>query len=580
MLTTASPIAFHPASVLLETPSHAELIQKIGVRQMVSDVIEEMVGIATAQGCSFPPNFKESTILAMTKPTDTNSIMYQDFVAKRPMEVETYLGSPIKLAQEVGIQVPRIETIYALLHNFNVLNQSRPVPPPPSIPPHMNGAPPLNRVATVPIPRSPSNGMYHLPNGGGRNRAPSHNSIAPPARRGPPSVNGYGPRPPNGYHRGPNQLSRRPSFEPNDLEEFSHLALIDDIPEGGVTAGYGDGNPSTDLALRERELMLRQKELQLREREYQMQKGGRRGGSRRQTFDDDDDDDDDDYFDPMNAPPVPQIDPDNFDMMSVTSRRNRRAPGPSNAQFRRNPEAGSSYGGSKGPRQSHSYGGLRPNAGRNRASARMMADVPGLHDSILENPIAAYSSDRYGGVDRKNIGDQSRTNSLTAARLNELQGAGNNAGMNGAYPSSHPTPRRTSLSPGHPFGPNGRPVGRPSPPGDGYLGPNGHQGPNGYPQHGYPGRHGPSPPGMVRQPTPKHPPGQGNAVAPHQVEQHAGVSNSNPYPTKGTTPQVVRSLTGSASASAGSGDSARIDSENSAHSSQSSFGVRPPIGVR
>ena len=73
--------------------------------------------------------------------------------------------------------------------------------------------------------------------------------------------------------------------------------------------------------------------------------------------------------------------------------------------------------------------------------------------------------------------------------------------------------------------------------------------------------------------------GHGNAVAPQQVEQHAGVSNL--YPPK-IGPQV-RSLTGSASASAESGDSgasAQLDSENSAHSSQSSLGPRPPIGVR
>jgi hypothetical protein len=80
----------------------------------------------------------------------------------------------------------------------------------------------------------------------------------------------------------------------------------------------------------------------------------------------------------------------------------------------------------------------------------------------------------------------------------------------------------------------------------------------------------------MRQPVPRHPPGQGNAVAPQQVEQYAGVSAL--HPPKG--PMNVRSLTGSASASAGSGDSANIDSEPSAHSSQSSLGNRPPIGVR
>jgi len=89
------------------------------------------------------------------------------------------------------------------------------------------------------------------------------------------------------------------------------------------------------------------------------------------------------------------------------------------------------------------------------------------------------------------------------------------------------------------------------------------------------------PPGVpeVRQPTPRHPPGHGNAVAPHEVEQRAGANTL--YPPKAGPP--MRSVTGSASASAGSGDSGRsgnLDSENSAYSSQSSLGPRAPIGVR
>jgi len=119
------PIAFHPPSVLFETPSHAELLEKVGVRSMISDVIDELLQLATAQGCSFPEDFKQRTIEAMVRPSETNSIMYQDFMAKRPMEVETYLGSPIKLAQGVSVRVPRIETLYALLHHFNIINQTR-----------------------------------------------------------------------------------------------------------------------------------------------------------------------------------------------------------------------------------------------------------------------------------------------------------------------------------------------------------------------------------------------------------------------------------------------------------------------
>ncbi|KAK3059905.1 hypothetical protein LTS18_009794 [Coniosporium uncinatum] len=221
----------------------------------------------------------------------------------------------------------------------------------------------------------------------------------------------------------------------------------------------------------------------------------------------------------------------------------------------------------------------------------------------MNNPLLGYSSDRYGSVDRERLGQESRTNSLTAERLNELSSGGAGPGYNGGYPTMT---RRSSQSPGNPLspGPGPRPGGRPSPP-NGYT-PNGIA-PNGMPSHGmhpsgmhpngmqpngmqpngmhpngmHPhGAHNgrPSPPGM-RQPVPRHPPGHGNAVAPHQIEQHTGVSNL--YPPK-KSPQV-RSLTGSASASAESGDSgasAHLDSEPSAHSSSSSLGPRPPFGVR
>jgi hypothetical protein len=247
---------------------------------------------------------------------------------------------------------------------------------------------------------------------------------------------------------------------------------------------------------------------------------------------DEDDEDGEDFFDPMGGRPM--IDPDNFDMMSVTSRRNRSAP--SAKQIRQNPEGASFAPPSRGPRNPFS----RPGMNKNRSSTRLMADVPGLHDSIMNNPLMGYSSDRYGQVDRSAIGAQSRTNSLTSARLDDLSGG---AGY-GAYPA--PNGRRVSQSPGNALSPGPRPGGRPSPP-------------NGYAPNGMPPNGRPSPPGMNQPGAPQH------------VEQHAGVSNL--YPPK-SRPQV-RSLTGSASNS-----SAALDSENSAHSSQSSLGARPPVGVR
>ncbi|KAK3330988.1 2-dehydropantoate 2-reductase-like protein [Apodospora peruviana] len=571
-------IAFHPLTVLFETPSYAALLDKVSVPKLVSDIIDELLALAEAQGCKFPPEFKQETIDEFSRTTADN-IMWQDYTARRPMEVETYLGSPLRLSQETGVPVPRIETLYAILHNLNIINRNRPkmdaLAPPPQ-PGSPSGTPsPLPRMSSQGPLRSVSNG---IPNGNGmpprpRPRGPSQMGPPGPGMRRPPPVNGG---PPNGYGR-PNgmpngrQPSRRGSMEGADLEEFSHLVVYDDIPEGGEV-GYPP--PPQEIALRERELQLRQRELALREQELRLRRAGppgpppggmRRGpppppSVRHNGFDDEDDDDD--YFDPSAGPVAASIDPDNFDMMSVTSKKNRKAPGTSASQLRKNPEHDAL------PTRSSRF---RPSFGRNRSS-QIMSGVPGLRENIMDDPLLGFTSNRYGAVDRGQMHADSRANSLTAARLDELQyNQGHpmamNGGMNGGPPMgmngmNGNGPRRASQSPGNPYSPSirGGGNGRPSPP-NGFAGPQMN------------GR--PSPPEGVRQPVPRYPPGHGNAVAPQQVEQHAGVSALQPPKAKN-----VRSLTGSASASAGSGDSTHLESEPSAHSSTSSLGPRPPIGVR
>lgn len=559
-----SPIAFHPASVIFETPNHAVLLEKVGVRDLISGVIDELLSLAAANGCKFDADFKQKTMDEMCKSTG-ESIMWQDYISRRPMEVEIYLGSPIKLARDSKVAIPRIESLYAILHNLNMVNRNRPKGDVAAL------GPPTSPTAPSPLPpRMPSQNGHRQPplmNGNGmppRGPRPRNSSNLSQAgmRRGPPPMNG-GPAP-NGYGRippamnmnmvnggGSRQPSRRGSMDESNLEEFSHLVLYDDIPEGSESGVNGD----TDLALREREMQLRQREMALREQEMRMRRGPPPSGPHRrgppppsrnskQVFDDDDDDDDD-YFDPTAHPAPPMIDPDNFDMMSVTSKKNRKVPGPSAAQIRRNPDELANNP-PRGSRFRPSFGG------RNRQS--QLGHAPTTTADILDDPLMNYSSNRYGAVDRGTMNAGSRANSLTASRMEDLQfgpGPGGPPGMNGAYP------RRTSHSPGNPYSPSMRGGRRPSPP-------------NGY---GGPGMNGrPSPPDGVRQPVPRYPPGQGNQVAPQQVEQHIGVSNLPQM-----KPKNVPSLTGSASASADSGE---FDSGPSAHSSQGSLQQRAPIGVQ
>ncbi|KAJ6444118.1 2-dehydropantoate 2-reductase [Purpureocillium lavendulum] len=367
------PIAFHPISVLFETSNHAALVEKVGVRDMVAEVIDELLRLAEANGCKFPFDFKQRTMDEMTKPNLPESIMWQDYVARRPMEIETYLGSPIKLARDSKV-AEQTETwgSPAAINDTWVA--------------HCRPAAPENAVAT----RTPANAR---PNAKWQRYASS--ATSPDLVKLQPS---WAP-------------SRRGSMDGNDLEEFSHLVLYDDIPEGQEPS-LGD----SDMGLRERELQIRQRELALREQEMRMRRGPPPGSRRgphpmrnsQQVFDDDDDDDD--FFDPTAHTGTPTIDPDNFDMMSVTSRKNRKAPGPSAAQFRRNPEVD----GPAPPRGSR----FRPNFGRNRTS--QLNHAPVMNDNILDDPMMGFTSNRYATVDRGAMGAGSRANSLTASRLDEL----------------------------------------------------------------------------------------------------------------------------------------------------------------
>ncbi|KOS43850.1 hypothetical protein ACN38_g5251 [Penicillium nordicum] len=500
------PIAFHPASVVFDTPNHTQLLEKTGVRPLVMGIIDEMMELASAQGCSFPSDFRDKTVQKMIA-LDSPTTMYSDFQGRRPMEVETFLGSPIKLAIESNVRIPRIETMYAVLHHVNITNQNRPrqESPPASVmgqpPPRLSSAPPQQRPMTNGTPQSMRG-----------SRTPSGMNMPPQQRRGPPP--GMMPRGPGGpmLMPPPNRVPRDPSLE--GLEEFSHLVVYDEQGEPTIPPQNGNGypepapGPASELTLRERELALRQRELQLREQEMSMRRGpppgpGRRGPtpSRPATAFDEEDED---YFDPMNNMGIPHIDPDNVDMMSMTSRRGRK--GPNHSQFRKNPE----FGINAGP-----PGGGRPSSsafryfGRKRASERVMQEIPGLHDSLMDNPMMSYSSNRYGAVDRNQMHADSRANSLTASHMGD------------GPPRPFPQSRRNSQTPVIPFGgppgppagpgPGGPRMGRPPMTREHSLGP-----------PGGPHNDQPSPPGNMRTPMPRYPPGQGNAAGPQQIEQHYG----------------------------------------------------------
>lgn len=148
------PIAFQPATVLFDSPKYAQLLEKVGVRQLVSDVIDELVNLARAHGCEFSSDYSQKVIDKMAA-VDTPSPMHLDFQLRRPLEVETFLGSPIKLATESDVRIPRIETLYAMLHHTNAVNLTKPAnrPSPTQVPAQLPIQPPP-RLGSAPPPKN------------------------------------------------------------------------------------------------------------------------------------------------------------------------------------------------------------------------------------------------------------------------------------------------------------------------------------------------------------------------------------------------------------------------------------------
>ncbi|KAF3079360.1 hypothetical protein TWF569_003034 [Orbilia oligospora] len=435
------PIAFHPLSVLTETPDLSALVEIPGMRNLVSSLLEELLHIAQTQGCSFPQDIKNQIFETMSH-TSTQSTMYQDYISRRPMEVEVFLGSPIRMAKLASIPTPQLQTLYPLLCHLNTINQLKTPGPGPRDRQSSNfePAPPLSPVGL----RATQTAISDPPPGNSR-PTPSQKGLHP-SKRPPSSLNSRhttngdrGQAIPNGTYG-----SRRNSFD-NDLEEFGHIVMYgdmlhtDDTDDMVLTAGddrfaHQDNHHRQHLSIRERELQLKQRELALKEQELALQRnmrGNRRKGSRQNNVDyDDDDDDDEEYFGQQQQPGGSSyIHPDNIDMMSVTSRRNRRLP------------SGNSLRGNLGSAQPHraSYHGttsLPKNRGKpNGPSATLIGDFPTPHSSIADDPLLNYASNRYPTL------QSSRANSLTTPRFDDYAAIGNN------LPNHNLPSRRASATP-------------------------------------------------------------------------------------------------------------------------------------
>lgn len=96
----------------------------LGTRDMLSGeaqtafaraAVGEVCAVAAADGHPLPADLAERQIAGTLKMPNYVSSMGQDRVAGRPMETEALIGNVVRIAARLGVPVPRLEALYALL---------------------------------------------------------------------------------------------------------------------------------------------------------------------------------------------------------------------------------------------------------------------------------------------------------------------------------------------------------------------------------------------------------------------------------------------------------------------------------
>jgi 2-dehydropantoate 2-reductase len=106
-------LAFNPISVLTGA-TLGELCRDPGTRATAQRMMEEAKPVAEELGVSFRRTIQER-IDGAGRVGEHKTSMYQDYEAKRKLEIEALIGAVVELAEMTGKQVPLIESIYNLL---------------------------------------------------------------------------------------------------------------------------------------------------------------------------------------------------------------------------------------------------------------------------------------------------------------------------------------------------------------------------------------------------------------------------------------------------------------------------------
>ena len=110
--------AMNPSAVLSGGRGNADMVMDSELREHLKGVMDEIRNAMPAiLGKAFPESLAtpEKIIKSTERNTGGRPSMLLDWEAGRPMELEVILGNPVRIARERGANLPRLQSLYALL---------------------------------------------------------------------------------------------------------------------------------------------------------------------------------------------------------------------------------------------------------------------------------------------------------------------------------------------------------------------------------------------------------------------------------------------------------------------------------
>ncbi|KAI1387997.1 2-dehydropantoate 2-reductase [Hypoxylon trugodes] len=120
--------AFNPTAVLSGGRGNADQLTDPELREHVLGVMDEIWKAAPkVLGKPFPKDLAtpERIIRSTERNAGARPSMLLDWEAGRPMELEVILGNPVRIAKRAGVDMPKLQTLHALLKSMQKVREER-----------------------------------------------------------------------------------------------------------------------------------------------------------------------------------------------------------------------------------------------------------------------------------------------------------------------------------------------------------------------------------------------------------------------------------------------------------------------